>query len=532
MRERVDVDRLLELVRLHRMGTEKREVARLLRLSPTTEREYRKAIEKAGLLEGSPDELPSLDELKKAVNAHRPPSAPPQQVSSVEPHRDRIVELVEDGLEARAIYDRLRLEKKDFRGSYDAVKRLAKRIRGARPISADDVAIPVVTAPGKVGQVDFGEVCHLYDPETNRVRRAWVFVLVLGFSRVIAARITFDQKIETWLRVHAECFEELGGVVETTVPDNLKSAVVRAAFGVTGEPVLNRSYREFARHFHFKIDPTPAYSPEKKGKVESGVRYVKRNFFKGVKAGANVEEVRSDLARWVSEIANTRDHGTTHRRPIDLFEAQERAALLPLPRVAFQPARWARADVHRDSHVSFESHLYSVPWRLLKKTVFLRAVGESVEVYFDDIRVATHRRGAPGGRTTLDEHLPEGRRDFRHRDRDYWEERAERIGAETLAYVKEVFDSDDVLYQVRAVQQIVIAIEAFPRDRGEAACRRARFFGNYTASGLKNILRRGLDLEPLPIAVVGSTDGLDRPRFARNWKELLQQTTEETNEPN
>jgi hypothetical protein len=346
----------------------------------------------------------------------------------------------------------------------------------------------------------------------------------------MACRITFDQTIETWLRVHAECFEEIGGVIATVVPDNLKSAVVRAAFGLADEPVLNRSYRELARHFGFKIDPAPVYSPEKKGKVESGVRYVKRNFFPG-RHGANVEDVRRELGRWVNEIANTRVHGTTYKKPLDLFDAFERQALLPLPQQRFQPVRWARANVHRDSHVSFERHLYSVPWRLLEKKVDIRAVGSSIEIYFNDSRVATHARGAPGGRTTRDEHLPERRVDLRHRDRGYWEKRGEAIGPEAAAYVREVFESDEVLSQLRAVQAIVLELDTVPRERAEAACRRARFFGNHTASGLKNILRKGLDLEPLPTALV-ATGPLDRPRFARNWKELLQQTLEETDEPN
>ena len=132
------------------------------------------------------------------------------------------------------------------------------------------MAIPVETEPGEVAQVDFGEVGRLFDPETQRLRRAWAFVMVLGFSRQMVVRVVFDQKLTTWLRLHVEAFEELGGVVRTVVPDNLKAAVIRAAFGVSSSTALNRSYRELARHYGFKVDPTPPYAPQKKGKVESG----------------------------------------------------------------------------------------------------------------------------------------------------------------------------------------------------------------------------------------------------------------------
>jgi transposase len=109
--------------------------------------------------------------------------------------------------------------------------------------------MPVETDPGDVAQVDFGYVGKLYDADAGKLKKAWVFVMTLGFSRHMVARIVFDQKIETWLRLHIECFEELGGVPKTIVPDNLKAAVIRAAFGVDEETALNRSYRVLARHY-------------------------------------------------------------------------------------------------------------------------------------------------------------------------------------------------------------------------------------------------------------------------------------------
>ena len=93
------------------------------------------------------------------------------------------------------------------------------------------------------------------------IRKAWLFVIVLGYSRKMVARLVFDQKIDTWLECHVQAFKELGGVPRVLVPDNLKAAVIRAAFGVDDEVVLNRSYRELARHYGTMIDPTPPRSP-------------------------------------------------------------------------------------------------------------------------------------------------------------------------------------------------------------------------------------------------------------------------------
>jgi transposase len=391
-KRRVDMDRLQELVRLHRMGTGARKVARMLRMSPNTEREYRQALEKEELLDGPAEDIAPLEVLRAAIERQLPMVAPPQMVSTAEPLRDKIVELAEKGVKARAIFDRLRLEDPALSASYWAVRGVWRRWRKERGVRAEDVAIPVETGPGEIAQVDFGYVGKLRDAATGMLRKAWVFVMVLAFSRRMVARIVFDQKIETWLRVHVEAFAELGGAPATIVPDNLKAAVIRAAFGVDGAASLNRSYRELARHHGIKIDPAPIYAPKKKGKVESSVKYVKANFF-AARDGHEVGDTRRELQRWIDEIANTRIHGTTHRRPIELF-ADERAALLAIPERRFELVTWHHGRVHLDTHVAFDKRLYSVPWRLIGQMVWVRATSADVVIFADDVRITTHdRRG-------------------------------------------------------------------------------------------------------------------------------------------
>jgi transposase len=523
------MDRLQELVRLHRMETGPCEVARLLGLSRTTERQYRTVLAGAGLLHGAPDALPPLETLKAVVEAALPPKRPPQSTTSLERWLSQVEELTGRGLGPRAVYDRLRLDHADFDGTYWSVKRLVRRLRHDRGVRAEDVAIPVETRPGEVAQVDFGEISRLWDPVLGRLRRAWVFVMVLGHSRKMVARIAFDQKVETWVRLHVEAFAELGGVPEVVVPDNLKAAVIRAAFGVGGVTALNRSYRELARHYGFKVDPTPVRQPKKKGKVESGVRYVKRNGLAGLATNADLDAAGAHLARWVEGIANQRIHGTTQRRPDEVFAAEERSALMPLPAVPFVPVIWHQAGVHQDAHVAFGGRLYSVPWRLIKQRVWLRASAHTVDVYAEDERVATHERRGRSLRATRDEHLPPERAPLRHRSRAFWEARADGLDAEIGAYVREVFDSDDVLSMLRTVQAIVTHLETFPRERAVAACRRARHFGNYTYGAIKTILRQGLDMQPLPGAEVPPAQ-LAHPRFARAITDLLHLTKEDIDE--
>ena len=88
-----------------------------------------------------------------------------------------------------------------------------------------------------------------------------------------------------------------------------------------------------------------------------------------------------------------------------------------------------------------------------------------------------------------------------------------------------------MLRQLTKVQSIIRHLETFPIERAQAACRRAAYFGNYSYQGIKDILRKGLDLDPLPTLVVPDRGAIDSPRFARNVQELLDFTVENNDAP-
>lgn len=527
--------KIQELVRLIRMGEQPRSVRRLLKMSSKTEVKYRKAIENAGLLAGSPDDLPPLAALRAALLERHPLPSPRVVDTSLAPWADRISAALMSpsppGL--KALWDKLRRDDPNFTASYSAMRRFAARLRKAAGVRPEDVVIRVDTAPGDVAQVDFGYVGKWFDPDTGRARKAWVFLMVLGYSRHMFAKIVFDQKISTWLNLHIDAFRYFGGVPKTIVPDNLKAAIIRAAFGAADrhEISLQRSYRELARHYGFKVDPTPAYAPEKKGKVESGVKYVCRNFFATCTAG-DLPAANRELAEWLEKTASTRNHGSTGKAPGAMFAAEEKATLIALPTTRYEIVIWKTATVHRDSHVEFAGRLYSVPWQHVGKTVNLRATAHSVEIHFNDVRVATHERRAPGRVSTNEAHLPEGRGDLAHRCETWWRQRARELHPDIGEFVDEVFASDAELSKLRDVQAIVTHLETFPDHRRLATVARARFYGNYSYAGIRNILKEGLDAQPLPqVAVPQAVAAHERPRFARNPTELLARLTEYTHEP-
>ena len=516
------MDKLRELVRLHRQGRGAREVARLLKISPNTERAYRMRLHAAGLLEGPEDDLPSLDALQAVVRA---PKVPAQERSSIEAWTPQVAKLMAKGHGPTAIHELLTARDEAFRGrSLSAVKRVCRRLRKQAGPRAEDVAIPVITAAGEVAQVDFAYVGKLLDPANNTRRKAWVFVMVLACSRHMFAKVVFDQRSDTWLQLHVEAFAFFGGVPSTVVPDNLKAAVVRVAFRVDEVSTLHRAYRELARHYGFVIDPTPPRSPEKKGKVERSVQYVNNAYF-GRYEPDDVEQANRGLRTWLVDKAGMRVHGTTGRRPLEVFEDVEKAALKPLPTKPFVLATWKEATIGRNSHVVFERAFWSVPWRFLEKKALVRATAHQVEIYVDDALVATHARVEGRRWNTVETHLPEGRRDLRHRSRGHWEARADAIGPETGTYIRAVFDADAVHQPLRRVASMLRTLEKVPVERAERACRRAGYFGQYGANGLKRILRDRLDEHPLGETGMAPTWATS-PRFARSAESFLQGLSE------
>ena len=311
------------------------------------------------------------------------------------------------------------------------------------------------------------------------------------------------------------------------VPDNLKAAVVRAAFAVDGETVLNRSYRELARHYGFQIDPAPPASPEKKGKVERCVRYVRTSFLSTYEP-VDMDVDRRALARWLEEVASTRRHGTTGRVVLEHFEAEERAELLALPASRFEVVLWKEARVHRDVHVQAEGAFYSVPWTHVGRSVWLRIGRGQVVIHVGDVVVATHPRLLRGQRSTTEDHLPERRGPWRHRSKEHWMGKAKAIGPDTAHLAEDLFAADDVLCQLRKVQAVVTYLEKHPPERANAAARRALHFGCLGYGGVKNILTKALDLEPLDHESP-KRDWASGSRFARDPAQMVLTLKEDPN---
>ena len=447
-----------ELIRQLQAGQSARQIAKNMHLSRVTVGKYRTWAVAHDLLNHA---LPTAEELARLLAQDQVLQPIVPTVSSVEPYRAVVVDLRQRGLEMMAVFQRLH-DDHDYAGTYSSVRRFVQALEPAQP----DATIRIERPPGEEVQVDFGYAGLMFDVD-GQARRAWAFVVTLAYSRHQYVEFVFDQRVETWLLCHQHAFEYFDGVPRKVVLDNLKAGIVQACFD---EPQVQRAYRDCAEHYGFLIAPCRVREPQEKGKVESGVHYVARNFLAGRDPAAltiNNLKVRA----WIEQIAGIRDHGTTHWQPLVQFKAVEQATLMALPATPFEIATWKQAKLHRDRYVQFDRAYYSAPVRYVGQVLWVRGDAQTLRIYADYTLLATFPRATgPGQRQTNLDHLPIAKVDALTLTPERCQAEAAQIGLATQQVVQQWLD-DRPLDRLRTVRKLLRLSETYTPSRLEQAVR-------------------------------------------------------------
>jgi transposase len=433
--------------------------------------------------------LPDDEVLVEAFERKQERDDNPTHQSLSREYEEQIRKWVEGNVCMTTIHQAL-VDQFGFTGSYSSVRRLVRRLDLRKP----QATCVLDFAPGEAAQVDFGRGPDITDAHTGKTVKTWIFVMTLCFSRHFYAEIVTDQKVSTWLSCHRRAFEFFNGVPAKVIIDNPKCAITRACFR---DPEVQRSYGELAEGYGFIISPCPPRDPKKKGRVESGVKYVK-NRFVPLRRFRSLVDANGQLRQWILETAGNRIHGTTRQKPLTLFAESERQLLKPLPDVPVEIAAWCQVKLQSNCHVQFEKAYYSAPFTLIHQTMWLKATDSSVKIYHDLKLVAVHPRlREPGARATVDEHMPPEAIAYKLRDPQWCLRQAEAIGPACHRLIQTLF-ADRVLDNLRAAQGIVGLGKKYGAVRLESACNRALHFENPRYRTVKTILEKGLDQTSFP----------------------------------
>ena len=498
------------LVRM-RQGDSDREIARLKTMGRKKIAAVREIAKEHGwLFVDTP--LPEDSVLASVLTRKEP--LPATCVSTLEPWREQIINWHAAGIQGTTIHATLS-RNHGFTGSRSAIYRFLQQIFNPVP----DVPMRLMFKPAEVGQLDFGAGPLITDALTGEIFKTWFFVFTLAWSRHQYAEFVRDQTVATWLGCHRRAFEWFGGCVLRVIIDNPKCAITRAC---VYEPEVQRSYGECAEGYNFKIDPCPPRDPQKKGIVESGVKYIKNSFLP-LRDFRGLLDANRQLQEWVMTDAGNRIHGTTREAPLKRFMEVERSLLTPLPDVPPQLATWTKAKVHSDAHVQYQYNSYSVPFRRGGKEVWLKDSDTMVTLYLELEAVASHVRSKlKGERKTVNDHMPPEAQAWQLQDTKWCLSQAERIGPACLAMIHSMFDNK-VLIRLRAVQGVLRLKDKYGAVRLEAACSRANHYGTPSYLVVKRILEKGLDQQ----ALLAAFDALastytEGGRFYRDTHTIIQ----------
>lgn len=400
--------------------------------------------------------------------------------SECEPFREVILAKIEQGFQARRIHQDLAEDHGDSTPSYYSVRRFIARLMRKTPLPFRRIE----TAAGEEAQVDFGSGA-LVRMADGKVRRPWVFRIVLSHSRKAYSEAVWRQSTESFLTCLENAFRHFGGVPKRLVIDNLKAAVARADWY---DPEIHPKLQSFAQYYGTVILPTRPYTPRHKGKVESGVKYVKRNALKG-RIFTSLAEENQFLMNWETQVADQRIHGTTKQQVEKLFQV-ERRALLPLPAERFPFFHEAHRAVHQDGHLEVDKAYYSAPPEYVGHRLWVRWDARLVRVFNDRWeQIAVHAKAEPGRFRTAAEHIPKEKVSAVERGTDALLRQVASVGPNTRQWAEATTQARGV-EAVRVLVGLKHLAGKHPSDDLEEACRVALTHGAYRLRVIRQLLAR------------------------------------------
>ena len=261
--------------------------------------------------------------------------------------------------------------------------------------------------------------------------------------------------------------------------------------------------------------------------MESGVKYVKRNFLP-TRQFRHLADLNEQVTHWVLHVAGQRIHGSSYAKPLEQFEL-ERPYLKPLPERRPDVYWYAQAKVHRDCHVQHERCLYSVPYRLVGRTVQLRLCASTEEVFDGQDLVTTHPRGQrPGQRQTINDHMPEAAVAWLMQSPAWCREQAQAVGPHCHALIMNLF-GDRILQRLRTVQGVLRLRHEFGDHWLELACQRCGVVDSISPKVMRHVIEQLQDeakagLLPDTGAEFGASSAYQgKGRFARDTRQMMLQ---------
>ncbi|MBW6498876.1 MAG: IS21 family transposase [Bacteroidales bacterium] len=495
------MSQIKQLIRLYQAGTGKKTIARDLGLSKNTVKAY---ISKLQSLKVDLGELLSLDDPVLETRFHAGnPAYKDTRYEQLKPLLgDFIKELNKTGVTRHLLWEEYK-ELVPHSYSYSQFcYHLWQYTLASHP------SMVLAHKPGEKLYIDFaGKKLSYTDPETGEVIYCEVFVACLPYSDYGFAMAVPSQRIEDFIYALSCCLHDLGGGPQVLVPDNLKSAIVKASHY---EPDVNRALEDFANHYQCTVIPARAGKPKDKALVENQVKLIynrvyarlrKRQFF-------SLGTLNEAIAQMVRLHNQTRMQQKPYSRE-ECFVADEKHLLKALPEQAYEIKYYRELKVAKNNHVFLaqDKHYYSVPYQytgMKVKVIYTRSL---VRIYAKGNQVALHKRNyRPGTYSTDPSHLCSQHRHYLERSPDYYKNKARAYDACLGKLFEQIFTQDKYPEQLyKSCDGLLQLARNTSKEQLRQACEVALAYQNYSYTFMRNLLTNKVTLptrqqppKPLP----------------------------------
>lgn len=375
---------------------------------------------------------------------------------------------------------------KDEYGVVSTYVNLCKYIQKYHPKPKEAFGVQIVT-PGEVAEIDFGYL-GMFPGPLGKLVKTYGLAVILPYSRLDFYAITYDQKLETLVKELENAFVYFGGVPKRLKVDNMKTAILKNQHY---DLEFNPDFLGFAYHNNTVIIPCTPYSPEQKGTVESGIKYLQGNFISGRKFTDSID-IKRQLTDWTQNYANQRIHGTTKKVPWKVFLNEEKEKLQPLPDTPFAFFNRGVRIVASNCHIHFANNYYSVPSCHVGREVTIRWSEHLLRIIYHGEQVALHTISSKVGTyVTSRSHLPDYKVYSATEYQARFEARFADMGEESHAYFQQLLVQKQS-YWFRTTRIILGLREQYGSEAVNASLKRAMHYSVTDIGIIKNILEKKL----------------------------------------
>lgn len=301
-------------------------------------------------------------------------SSAAKRKSKLDPYKEAIAELLEkySNITGQRVYEHLKQ-----RGYYGGITIVRDYLQSIRRVGSKEPIRLVETDPGQRAAHDWSDYNIRFTSQRDgSSTQVTFFSYILSYSRRQYIEVVADKTRKTLLRALINAFIYLDGVPREIKSDNQKACVDRWE---AGRPVFNSKYLEFATYYRFRPLTIRPGRPQENLKVERPFYYLERSFL-NAREFKDVDDLKQQLQEWLTDVNDVRIHGTTKRRPVDMY-IEEQPYLQPLPANHFDTSQVEHIVVNTESCIYWKGYQYTVPEKYMYEVCPVRITEDHVVIY-------------------------------------------------------------------------------------------------------------------------------------------------------